>query len=243
MLELINVNKHYKKKHALKDFSACFSSGVYALLGPNGAGKSTLMNIISQNLSPDEGGRILWDGKEIKKLKSSYFKILGFMPQQQALYDNFSAYQFMYYLAALKGITKARAREQVPELLRTVELEQIANQKISSFSGGMKQRLLIAQALIGDPKVILLDEPTAGLDPKQRVIIRNLIKNLSSDRTILISTHIVSDVETIADMFFMMKDGSLIAKGSITELCSEDDSCSNIENLYMKLYDDSSKQP
>lgn len=233
-LTLTNVNKHYKQKHALKDFTYTFENGIHGLLGPNGAGKSTLMNIISSSLSPDSGSELLWNGESISALGDKYRGILGFMPQQQALYDTFTATRFLSYIAALKGLSKAMATKEIPRVLEMVELSDCAKKRIGGFSGGMKQRLLIAQALLGDPKLILLDEPTAGLDPKQRVIVRRLIDSLRRDRVIIVSTHIVSDIESVADSVIIMKDGEIAASGAVTELVSAlPEGKRNLENLYM----------
>lgn len=233
-LTLTNVNKHYKQKHALKSFSYTFGNGIHGLLGPNGAGKSTLMNIISSSLSPDPGSILLWNGESVSMLGDKYREILGFMPQQQALYDTFTAVRFLSYIAALKGLSKAAAIEEIPRVLEMVELSDCAKKRIGGFSGGMKQRLLIAQALLGDPKLILLDEPTAGLDPKQRVIVRRLIDRLRRDRVIIVSTHIVSDIESVADSVIIMKNGEIAASGTIMELVSAlPDGEQNLENLYM----------
>lgn len=238
-LSLNGVNKHYGAKHALIDFDYEFTEGVYGLLGPNGAGKSTLMNIITQNIPMDPDGEILWNGGDIYKLQAKYRRKIGFMPQQQELYPSFTASRFVGYLAALKGIKKEKIESEVERVLDLVGLSEQADQKLGGFSGGMKQRVLIAQALLGNPKLLILDEPTAGLDPKQRVIARNLISSLANDKIVIISTHIVSDIETIADRILLIKQGELIDEGTVPELCEKVKiGEKNLENLYMQYYGD-----
>ena len=238
-LSLNGVNKHYGQNHALVDFDYDFHDGVYGLLGPNGAGKSTMMNLITQNIPADPDSEILWNGEDIEKLQAKYRRKIGFMPQQQELYPSFTASRFVGYLAALKGIKKEKIRGEVERVLDLVELSEQADQKLGGFSGGMKQRVLIAQALLGNPKLLILDEPTAGLDPKQRVITRNLISRLSKDKIVIISTHIVSDIETIADRILLIKQGELIDEGTVPELCEKVKTGEkNLENLYMQYYGD-----
>lgn len=238
-LELMNVSKHYgKNKHALSDFSFEFTNGIYGLLGPNGAGKSTLMNVITDNLLPDkDGGKILWNGTETRILKDKFRSRLGYMPQQQNLYENMTAHTFLNYIAALKCLDKRTAAKEILELVERVELSEVLDKKMGGFSGGMKQRVLIASALLGNPDLIILDEPTAGLDPKQRVIIRNMVSDLGKDKIIIISTHIVSDIETIAKEILFIKDGKLIDSGSIAELAEKVKTGEHtLENLYMQYY-------
>ena len=218
-LEIKNVNKTYKKGYvkALNNFSAELTPGVYGLLGPNGAGKSTLMNIITDNLNADSG-EVLFDGKNIKRLGKDYRSVLGYMPQQQGLYDDFTANRFLWYMAALKGLKKKEAKEKIPRLLETVNLTSVAHKKLGSFSGGMKQRVLIAQALLNDPKILILDEPTAGLDPKERIRIRNFISTIAKDKIVILATHVVSDVEFIAKEIILLKDGELLEKDTCHNL-------------------------
>lgn len=239
VLSLNGVNKHYGTNHALIDFDYDFRDGVYGLLGPNGAGKSTMMNIITQNIPCDPDSEILWNGEDINKLQAKYRRRIGFMPQQQELYPSFTAARFVGYLAALKGIKREKIDSEVDRVLDLVELSDQSAEKLGGFSGGMKQRVLIAQALLGNPKLLILDEPTAGLDPKQRVITRNLISSLSKDKIVIISTHIVSDIETIADRILLIKQGELIDEGTVPELCAKvEGEQKNLENLYMQYYGD-----
>lgn len=238
-IELIKINKHYgRKKHALCDFSFKFTNGIYGLLGPNGAGKSTLMNIITDNLLPDkDGGKILWNGEETKLLKEKFRSRLGFMPQQQNLYEDMTANTFLRYIAALKCLDRRSAEAEIPKIVERVELTDSIDKKMGGFSGGMKQRVLIAAALLGDPDLIILDEPTAGLDPKQRVIIRNMVSDLSKEKIIIISTHIVSDIEAIAKEILFIKDGHLIDSGTIPDLVEKvKNGEKTLEDLYMQYY-------
>lgn len=238
-LELQKINKHYgKKKHALCDFSFRFTNRIYGLLGPNGAGKSTLMNMITDNLLPDnDGGKILWNGEETKILKEKFRSQLGFMPQQQNLYESMTAHTFLNYIASLKCLDKKQSEQEIPKIMERVELTESLDKKMGGFSGGMKQRVLIASALLGNPELIILDEPTAGLDPKQRVIIRNMVSDLGKDKIIIISTHIVSDIESIAKEILFIKEGHLIDSGTIPELVEKVESGEKVlENLYMQYY-------
>lgn len=238
-LKIENLSKHYGKKAALNNVLITFTDGIYGLLGPNGAGKSTLMNIVTQNIPADIGGGIFWNGEKTSALGARFRSLIGFMPQQQELYPTFTAERFVGYLAALKGISPKEIKGEVARVLSLVELSDCANKKLGGFSGGMKQRVLIAQALLGDPKLIILDEPTAGLDPKQRVIIRRLIGSLSKGRIIIVSTHIVSDIETIADKIVMIRAGEIIENGSVSELRKKVSNAEKtLENLYMQCYGD-----
>lgn len=236
MVELQKVCKSYGKKVALNDFSYIFENGIYGLLGANGAGKSTLMNLITDNVKRDSGN-ILYNSKEILDMGASYRELIGYMPQQQGFYENFSARMFLYYMAELKGIKKKEAKKQIEELLSIVNLSDVADKKIGGFSGGMKQRVLLAQALLGNPKILILDEPTAGLDPKERVNLRNYIHELSENKIILLATHVVSDVETIADKILIMKDGNLVADDSPEELVTKVNG-NNLEDVYMYYFDE-----
>lgn len=212
------VTKKYGDLTALDNFSYTFSSGVYGLLGPNGAGKSTMMNLIVGNIKLSSG-TIQYDGQNTIDLGAEYRKLIGFMPQQQGIYPDFTLERFLWYMASLKGIHKDEARKQIPELIQAVNLQDFANRRLGGFSGGMKQRALIAQAMLGSPKILILDEPTAGLDPKERIRIRNLISKLALNQIVIIATHVVSDVAFIAKEILLMKKGVLIDSGSPHKLC------------------------
>ena len=216
-MELIfdRVTKQYKNKLAVDRVSLSLKQGVYGLLGANGAGKTTLMRMMCGVLKPDSG-EILYDGRKVEE--EAYRDILGYLPQEFGYYPDFSAMDFLMYLASLKGIPRKQARGTALELLELTDLSPVAKKKIKTFSGGMKQRLGIAQALLNDPKVLVLDEPTAGLDPKERVRFRNLISRLGTERIVLLSTHIVSDVEHIADVILVMKGGAIIHQNHIRNM-------------------------
>lgn len=214
-LTINRLTKQYKNKIAVDQVSLSLEKGVYGLLGANGAGKSTLMRMMCGILKPT-AGEIKWN--EIDVSEEDYRDVLGYLPQDFGYYPEFTAYDFMMYMASLKGLPKSRAKEKTKELLEIVSLSSVAKKKIKTFSGGMKQRLGIAQALLNNPKMLILDEPTAGLDPKERIRFRNLISKLGTDRTVLLSTHIVSDVEYIAHTILVMKDGKLIHQGALDEI-------------------------
>lgn len=211
-LEVKDIAKRYGQTEALKGVSFSLTPGIYGLLGPNGAGKSTLIGILTGNLKADSG-TVLFNGEDVDQLGEAYRKALGYMPQQQALYPAFTVTGFLSYMAALKGMEKNEARRQIPEVLEMVELSDYAGRKIKTLSGGMKQRVLIAQAVLNNPEIIILDEPTAGLDPRQRIAVRNMISRISANKIVLIATHVVSDVEFIAKELILLKDGGDSAKG------------------------------
>lgn len=236
-LEIINISKKYKGKKAVNQINAVLHPGVYGLLGANGAGKTTLMRMICGVLKMDEG-KILYDGEDMNDMGERYRELLGYLPQDFGYYPNFTVMEFMLYMASLKGIGTALAKQKSKVLLKKVGLESNHRTKIKALSGGMKQRLGIAQSLLNDPKILLLDEPTAGLDPKERVRFRTMIASLGKDRIVLLSTHIVSDVEEIADWIFMMKDGEIIKQGTVESVkkdCFGDTSCS-LESVYLHYF-------
>lgn len=220
VLNITNLTKKYGNFTALNKFTYEFTSGVYGLLGPNGAGKSTLMNIITDNLKATSGD-ITFDEKNTLEMGAEFRKILGFMPQQQGLYPNFTLERFLYYMAALKGMKKQEAKSDINRLLKLVNLTSNTSKRLGGFSGGMKQRALIAQAMLGNPKIIILDEPTAGLDPKERIRIRNLIAEIAFDKIVIIATHVVSDIEFIAKEVLLLKQGEIIGAGKPHELCEK----------------------
>lgn len=214
-LMLNGVTKDYGNHLACDNISLTLRPGVYGLLGANGAGKTTLMRMICGVLAPTSG-TITYNGISVNH--QDYRDVLGYLPQDFGYYPEFTAMDFMMYIATLKGLPKARAKEKSRELLELVSLEKEVKKKLKTFSGGMKQRLGIAQAMLNNPQILILDEPTAGLDPKERVRFRNLISRLGTDRIILLSTHIVSDVEYIADTILIMKNGRLIHQGTLEEI-------------------------
>ncbi len=214
-LVLDRVSKQYQNKIAVDRISTTLQPGVIGLLGENGAGKTTLMRMLCGILKPSSG-TITFEGLDVSE--ELYRDVLGYLPQDFGYYPNFSGRDFLMYIAALKGIEKSAARRKCDELLHTVNLEQVANKKIKTYSGGMKQRIGIAQAVLNNPKILILDEPTAGLDPKERVRFRNLIAELGKDSIVILSTHIVSDVEQIADRILMMKSGQIIFDGCMDQI-------------------------
>lgn len=228
-MELIidRVSKQYKNRIAVDRISLKLGRGVHGLLGKNGAGKTTLMRMICGILRPDSG-TITFDNADVSE--EAYRRILGYLPQGFGYYPEFSATDFLLYLAALKGIPKKAAGRKASELLELVSLSDMARKKIKTFSCGMKQRLGIAQALLNDPKLLILDEPTTGLDPKERVRFRDLIGQLGKESIVLLSTHIVSDIEHIADQVLMMKDGQLIYQGKW------DGARGDLETFYLKQF-------
>jgi ABC-2 type transport system ATP-binding protein len=212
-LVIQNLSKKYgKEKYGLNNFSLTIENGILGLLGPNGAGKSTLMKIIA-TISQPTGGSIALDGIDIAKEPNTIRKILGYLPQDFGVYPNLNAYEFLEYIAAMKGVGGRHLRLRIEQLLEGVNLTESAKKQIGTYSGGMKQRIGIAQALLNNPKILIFDEPTVGLDPEERVRFRNLISDLANDCIVILSSHIVSDIETIADEVAIMKNGHLITKG------------------------------
>lgn len=219
-LRLDRLTKQFGSAIAVDRLSATLTPGVYGLLGANGAGKTTLMRMIRDVLKPTSGS-VVWNGAPIERLGERYRSVLGYLPQDFGYYPDFSALDFMLYLSALKGLDSKAAKRRSMELLDLVGLKNVAKRKVKTFSGGMKQRLGIAQAVINDPQVLVLDEPTAGLDPKERVRFRNLISALAQDKVVILSTHIVSDVEYIADEILIMRAGQIVASGTIEEILAQ----------------------
>ena len=222
-----NVSKQYKGRYALKDFTTKLTEGVYGLLGANGAGKTTLINIFMGILGSD-GGTILIDGQDAKTLGKDFLSKIGYMPQYPIFYRDFTVMDFLLYMCALKGIPAGKGKKRALELLDIVNLSEAKNKKIGALSGGMRQRVGIVQAMLGDPEILILDEPTAGLDPSERIRFRNLISKFAQGRTILLATHIVSDVECIAKEIMILKEGSLITQGTTDTL---------EQNIYGKVWE------
>ena len=228
-LSIDRLTKQYQNKIAVDRISLRLNTGIYGLLGANGAGKTTLMRMVCGILKPTSG-TITFDGIDVSEER--YRSMLGYLPQDFGYYPEFTGEDFLLYMAALKGRRKPQARRKTVELLKLVSLHDVAKKKIKTYSGGMKQRLGIAQALLNQPKLLVLDEPTAGLDPKERVRFRDLIKDLGKDSIVLLSTHIVSDIEHIADDILMMKSGQLIYQGKWT------DKSGNLEEFYLKQFEE-----
>lgn len=236
MLEIRNLSKSYGKKVALNNINLKFDNGLYGLLGPNGAGKSTLMNIITDNLKADNG-EILWNGMDYQKLGVKYREILGYMPQQQGLYNGFTGKRFLNYIAVLKDIPKKEILLQIEESAKKVNLQNELDKKINMYYGGMKQRLLIASCILGNPKLIIFDEPTAGLDPKERVRVKKLMQELSSKSIVIIATHIVPDIENIAKEIVILKEGVLIEKNTPEKLIEKYAPNGDLEDVYMNIFE------
>lgn len=235
MLALHHITKKYKDKTALDNVSLELDCGIYGLLGPNGAGKSTLMNIITGNIRPTEG-EVWWENMDIRDMGERFRSLLGYAPQQQGLYNSFSGRRFLSYMAALKGIPKKEVRDEIERVLSYVNMQEAADRAIGGYSGGMKQRILIAQAILGNPKLIVLDEPTAGLDPKERVRVREQIRELAGDTIILVSTHVVSDIAPIAKEILLISSGSIIDRDTVEALCRKYGESRDLEEVYMHIF-------
>jgi len=242
-LRMHNLTKVYGKKVALRNFTATLTNGIYGLLGPNGAGKSTMMKIITQNLSPNDG-EIFVDGVSAAKMGAKYRALLGYMPQQQGMYPHFTARRFLTYIATLKGLSGKTAEDEVIRCAALVNMSEYLDKRLGTFSGGMKQRILIAQAVLGSPQILIFDEPTAGLDPKERIRIRNLISQIAMDRIVILATHVVSDVEFIAKEIMMLKNGDLVCqkrpsallqqmKGKVFEIRVSEDQVDDVQEQFL----------
>ena len=223
------------KKQALAGVSFSLGPGLYGLLGPNGAGKSTLINIITGSLKADSG-TVQWCGKSARVLDIKFRRVLGYMPQQQGLYDSYTGRRFLAYMCALKEIPAKEVPTQVERVAEWVNLSDELDKRLAAYSGGMKQRLLLGSALLGDPKLLILDEPTAGLDPKERVRLRSLLAELAKDRIILVATHVVSDVETVATEILLLKNGKLVDQAPVSELIAAHAPGQNLEAVYLSVF-------
>ena len=256
-LKIESISKSYGATKALDNFSAVLTPGVYALLGPNGSGKTTLMHILTDNLKADSGTVLYSDGtgesQNVRNMGEEFREKLGFMPQYPGMYPNFTAKQFLQYVAALKGVGEkqkkrerdAQIEKQITEILDELELSDVAHRRIGTFSGGMKQRLALAQAVLGSPKILILDEPTAGLDPKQRIAVRNYISRISQDKIVIIATHVVSDIEFIAKEIIMLRKGKIVnmaspqdllreLDGKVWEVCVEQDQIADMQSKKLR---------
>ncbi len=235
MLEIKGVSKNYGEKEALHHIDLQFSEGVYALLGPNGAGKSTLMKIITDSLLPT-AGNVLWNGESILEMKNRYKEILGYMPQQQGMYDEFTGRLFLNYIGVLKNIPKNKMAEEIEKVAAFVNLTEVIDKPVGTYSGGMKQRIMMAQSIMNAPRLLIMDEPTAGLDPIERVRTRNLIQQLSKESIVLVATHVVSDIESIAKEVIIINKGKIAAKGSPQSLIEEYAPQGGLEEVYVKIF-------
>lgn len=229
------LRKNITQKRALAGVSFTLTPGLYGLLGPNGAGKSTLINIVTGSLQPDSG-TVQWCGKNTCALDIRFRRILGYMPQQQGLYNSYTGRRFLSYLCALKEIPPKEVAAQVTRSAEWVNLSDKLDQRLSAYSGGMKQRLLLGSALLGNPKLLILDEPTAGLDPKERVRLRNLLAELAKDKIILVATHVVSDVELVAKEILLLKDGHLVEQAPVPDLIAQYAPGGTLEDVYLSIF-------
>jgi ABC-type multidrug transport system ATPase subunit len=235
-LQLQDIEKHYGKKEALKKVNLTLTPGIYGLLGPNGAGKSTMMNILTGNLK-QSGGVICLDGQNIQSMGKDFRMKIGYCPQQQTFYPSFTAEQFLAYMASLHGMTGQQAKERIDWVLQKVSLTDVRHKTIGSLSGGMKQRLLLAQSILHDPCILILDEPTAGLDPRQRIAVRNLIGEIALHKIVLIATHVVQDVEYIAKELILLSEGTVLCQSTPQELLR------SLENEVWEIHTEESMLP
>lgn len=212
-LDINNVSYNFNHVKALDSISLNLEPGIYGLIGPNGAGKTTLLRLISNILKVQEGA-IYYNGESIGKLNKNYRKIVGLMPQSQKGYDQYSGFSFLHYMALLKGLSKKDANQQIDFLVKQVSLEDSIQRKIQTYSGGMRQRLMFAQSILGNPKIVILDEPTAGLDPYERIKLRNYVSEIASDKIVILATHVMQDVESIADKLILINNGKIVFVGS-----------------------------
>lgn len=238
-LKLQSLSKTYASQKrnikALAGVSFTLGPGFYGLLGPNGAGKSTMMNIITGNLAAT-GGQVLWNGKNTLHMGKRFRSILGYMPQQQSLYDGFTGRRFLLYLAALKEIPAKEAAAEAARVAALVHLTDELDKRLAAYSGGMKQRLLAAAALLGKPQLLILDEPTAGLDPKERVHLRRVLAEAAKSAIVIVCTHVVSDVESVADEILLLKDGELVDKASPAALVEQYAPGKGLEDVYLAIF-------
>lgn len=242
MLELKNISKKYGSREALKRVNLTFGKGIYGLLGPNGAGKSTMMNIITDVLDATDG-EVLYNDKPIKKLNEKYRLKIAYLPQSVGYYPDFTARKTLEYFAILRGVEKNRLNERIQYSLEAVNLIDSEKSKVKTFSGGMKQRLGIAITLISDPEILIFDEPTVGLDPRERIKFRNILSGLSKEKTIILSTHIVSDVESIADYIVLLKKGEIVGNGTKEDVLRlGGEKAETLEEVYMYFYDEKSEE-
>ena len=219
-LQIEHLFKTYRKKEALQDVSFTLRKGIYGLLGENGAGKSTLMRMLATVDFPTKG-RICYDKRDIFAMDETYRSLIGYMPQDYSVYPGFTATDFLEYMGVLKGIPQKKLKDRISEVLEFVNLSDAADKKVKTFSGGMKRRIGIAQAIMNEPQILILDEPTAGLDPKERIRFSNIISDMGKDKIVLLSTHIVSDIEAIASELIVMKKGNVLETGAVDTLVQQ----------------------